>query len=231
MNVDFLDGMLRTYVDAEGRVDYGRWQREARADLQQWLDSVSTRPVATLPPDHQLALFINLYNALVIEQVLARYPIRSILPTVLGVPNWFAFWRFFERSLLPLDGQSLSLNAIEHGIVRKQFVEPRIHFALVCAAVGCPLLRRGAYRPERVREQLEDDAQRFIHNPAKVRYDAASQTLYCSKILQWYGKDFLKVAPSIPAYIQRYLPEVSIPETVTVRFLPYDWHLNQRTSS
>lgn len=231
INFAFLDALLKVYVDGEGRVDYARWQREARADLQQWLASVESVSLAGLDADTQLALLINLYNALVIEQVLMHYPIDSILPKVLGVPNWFAFWRFFERSPLSLNRQALSLNKIEHGILRQQFTEPRIHFALVCAAVGCPLLRNGAYWPDRVQAQLEEDAQRFIQNPAKIRYDAPSQTLYCSKILKWYGKDFLKVAPSIPAYIQRYLPDVEIPETAAIQYLPYDWSLNQRISS
>jgi len=227
VNFHLLDGLLKTYVDVDGRVDYGRWQREARADLQQWLASVAPLSLSELSTDTQLAFLINLYNALVIEQVLSHYPIASIRPTVLGVPNWWAFLRFFERSVFSLNGQSLNLNTIEHGILRQRFVEPRIHFALVCAAVGCPLLRNGAYWPEQVQEQLEEDAKRFILNPAKVRYDAASQTLYCSKILKWYGKDFLKVAPSVPAYIQRYRPQEPISKTATLRYLPYDWNLNQ----
>ncbi|MBD1913515.1 MULTISPECIES: DUF547 domain-containing protein [unclassified Leptolyngbya] len=231
VNFALLDALLKAYVDGEGRVNYGRWQREAQTDLRQWLASVQPISLSDLSADTQLALLINLYNALVIEQVLMRYPTNSILPKFLGVPNWLAFLRFFERSRFSLNNQSLSLNKIEHGILRQHFTEPRIHFALVCAAVGCPLLRSGAYWADRVQEQLEEDAQRFIHNPAKVRYDADSRTLYCSKILKWYGKDFLKVAPSIPAYIQRYLSGVEIPETATVRYLPYDWSLNQRTSS
>jgi len=227
--VDFalLDGLLKTYVNDAGRVDYHRWQQEAQAGLQQWLASVESVSLSALSADAQLAFLINLYNALVIDQVLARYPIASILPRVLGIPNWLAFLRFFERPIFSLNGESLTLNTIEHGILRQRFVEPRIHFALVCAAVGCPLLRSGAYWPDQVQDQLEEDAQRFIHNPAKVRYEADSQTLYCSKILKWYGKDFLKVAPSVPAYIQRYRPQDAIPETVTVRYLPYDWSLNQ----
>jgi hypothetical protein len=91
--------------------------------------------------------------------------------------------------------------------LRKKFNEPRIHFALVCASLGCPLLRKEAYYGETVRNQLEDDAMRFINNPDKVRYEASTQTLYCSKIFKWYKKDFLQVAASIPDYIRGYLKD------------------------
>ena len=101
-----------------------------------------------LSTDDQLALLINLYNALTIQQVLAAYPIDSICPKILGIPNWLAFWRFFSRTVFAMNGTALSLNTIEHGILRKQFKEPRIHFALVCASMGCPVLRNEAYLPD-----------------------------------------------------------------------------------
>jgi len=178
-----------------------------------------------------LAFLLNLYNALVIQQVLHKYPIDSIRPQFLGIPNWLAFLRFFTKKCYTLNGRSLRLNRIEHQLLRQQFQESRIHFALVCAAISCPLLRSEAYVPDWLSQLLEDDAERFIHNPDKVRYDASSQVLYCSKIFKWYKADFLTTANSLAAYIERHHTEIKLPKTVKIAYLPYSWNLNQRRSS
>ena len=242
--IDFTpwDSLLRTYVDDQGRVDYAVWKQSSQQELQHWLNGLaSTNFDAGLNSspssdrairDYQLAFWLNLYNALTIAQVLKQYPIASIQPKVLGIPNWIAFLQFFSRPIYRLNGQALSLNAIEHSILRPQFNEPRIHFALVCAAIGCPLLRNEAYMPAQVQTQLEADAVRFINNPAKVRYDEQTNRLYCSKIFKWYEEDFLKLALSIPDYIQTYsLNQFKLSHEISLDYLPYDWNLNQRTSS
>jgi hypothetical protein len=232
--IDFTpwDEMLRTYVNDQGRVDYTRWQQESATALDRWLDSLQTVDLQILDQETAIALLINLYNALTIRQVLQKYPLRSICPKILGMPNWIAFWWFFTKRIYALGGQSLSLNQIEHGMLRSRFADPRIHFALVCASEGCPLLRSGAYFPEQLSSQLEADAQRFINNPSKVHYGAASQTLCCSKIFKWYQSDFLKVADSIADYISHYLTGAQPSSDVTLAYLPYSWQLNdQRTSS
>jgi hypothetical protein len=221
--------MLRQYVDVQGRVNYSAWQAEAASDLKDWLKQTFglDRP-NHLTANQQLATWINLYNALVIDQVLDQYPIDSIRPTVLGIPNWIAFLRFFQKPYR-IGDQTYSLNRIEHGILRQQFSEPRIHFALVCAAVGCPLLRNEAYQPEYIQEQLEADAKRFINNSAKVNYQPP--ILYCSKIFKWYKSDFLKKSNSLPEYLQSYLTQPIDFKTVQIRYLDYDWQLNQRMSA
>ncbi|RZM79595.1 DUF547 domain-containing protein [Leptolyngbya iicbica] len=225
------DTMLKRYVNDCGQVDYAAWQSESYPELDAWLESLSVSELSTLERDEAIALLLNLYNALTIRQVLQKYPIASIRPTFLGVPNWLVFLRFFNRTVYHLNEQPLSLNGIEHGLLRARFSDPRIHFALVCASVGCPLLRTEAYEPARLAEQLTEDVRRFIGNDDKVRYDATQQTLYCSKIFQWYATDFLTVADSMPDYICQHRPELNLPERVTVQFLPYSWALNQRTSS
>jgi hypothetical protein len=230
LNFDLWEQLLQQYVDDRGRVHYRAWQAIDRKTLNQWLDSTKTFDLNTCSIDAQLAFWLNLYNALVIAEILRIYPITSIQPKILGIPNWLAFLQFFERSIHIRSEQNYSLNRIEHGTIRPQFQEPRIHFALVCAAIGCPLLRNYAYQPETVREQLEADADRFINNPDKVRYDAATQTLYCSKIFQWYQKDFLTVAESIPAYIARYFQStIEFDRGIKLAYLPYDWSLNQQS--
>jgi hypothetical protein len=226
LDIAIWDGLLRRHVDDRGRVDYATWQRQGAAELEHWL--AAQRPFDPEPGSRPeaMALWINLYNALVIRQVLARFPLASIRPTIAGVPNWPAFLAFFSRPVISLQGQSLSLNRIEHGILRPRFGDPRLHFALVCAAVGCPLLRPEAYRAERLEAQLEEDALRFLQDPHKLRFDPARGRLSVSRIFQWYRRDFLAVAPSISAYVGRYRPELALPTGVGISHLPYDWALN-----
>lgn len=223
------DELLQRYVDDLGRVNYRRWKAEGADVLRVWLESLADVDLADFTDaDARLALWLNAYNAIAISQVLEVYPIASIRPKVLGIPNWLSFLDFFTRSNTIIGGKKYSLNQIEHAILRPEFAEPRIHFALVCASVGCPLLRRGAYFPESVRTQLEADASRFIHNPDKVRYDAQKKTLYLSKIFKWYGEDFVKAAGSVAEYVGGYLgPEAAVGDGWAIVFLPYDWNLNR----
>jgi hypothetical protein len=229
--IDFRiwDELLQRYVDDLGRVNYRRWKAEAADVLRVWLESFADVDLADFTDaDARLALWLNAYNAIAISQVLEVYPIASIRPKVLGIPNWLSFLDFFTRSNSIIGGKKYSLNQIEHAILRPEFAEPRIHFALVCASVGCPLLRRGAYFPESVRTQLEADGSRFIHNPDKVRYDAQKKTLYLSKIFKWYEEDFVKAAGSVAEYVGGYLgPEAAVGDGWAIVFLPYDWNLNR----
>jgi hypothetical protein len=234
IDVSAWDAMLKTYVDEQGRVNYAHWQQTSANDLDHWLTSVRDVEVQSLSQSGAIAFLINLYNALTIQQVLQRYPIQSIRPEILGIPNWLGFLRFFTKTVYVLNGRSLSLNTIEHDILRKIFTEPRIHFALVCASVGCPLLRSEAYVPEKLDEQLNDDAHRFIQNPEKISYHPQQHTLYCSKIFKWYSDDFQAQAGSVVDYIRQYLPAISQSELIKpikIAYLPYSWALNQRISS
>ena len=221
------DKLLQKYVDDQGRVAYGDWQQDSLPELEQWLTTMSSVDLQQLGREQAIATLLNLYNALTVRQVLYQYPIVSIRPKFLGIPNWLAFLRFFTKKVYTLNGQPLSLNNIEHDILRQRFLDPRIHFALVCASVGCPLLRAGAYIPSMLTKQLDEDCHRFINNPDKVHYDTASQILYCSKIFKWYKADFLTVADSVPEYCDRYYTVAQLPASVTVRYLPYSWGLNE----
>lgn len=223
------DALLRQYVDTQGRVDYQAWKREKPQALAEWLASLDRQNIKfDRNPNVELALWINLYNALTISTILERYPIDSILPKILGIPNWLAFLWFFYRPAYGFSGRRYSLSQIEHKMLRKKFQDPRIHFAIVCASIGCPLLRNNAYWPETVQQQLDEDARRFINNPDKVRYDSQTSNLYCSKIFKWYRQDFLKLAPSLQKYIRSYLEtDVPLTDATSISYLYYDWNLNQ----
>ncbi|MBW4559161.1 MAG: DUF547 domain-containing protein [Trichormus sp. ATA11-4-KO1] len=232
--IDFeaWDLLLRQYVDQQGRVNYHAWKREQPQAISDWLSSHKHLSLpSNLNSAEQLALWINLYNAFTISTILERYPIKSIRPQIFGLPNWLAFLWFFQRQAYEIFNQRYSLAQIENQILREKLQDPKIHFAIVCASVGCPLLRPEAYYPERVLQQLEEDTYRFINNPEKVYYNPQTETLYCNKIFKWYRQDFFKVAPSVPEYIRSYL-QTDLPLTAStpISYLHYDWNLNQRIS-
>jgi Protein of unknown function, DUF547 len=231
INFSIWNDLLHRYVNDRGQVNYRAWKTQDSQTLTQWLSTLEPLQIdLMLTHDQQLALWINLYNAFTISTILERYPIDSIRPTFLGLPNWIAFLWFFQRRVYRFAQQTYSLAQIENQMLRDRLQDPRIHFAIVCASIGCPLLRNGAYTAEKVQQQLEEDATRFIHNPDKVRYDAQTGTLYCSKIFKWYRQDFLAVSPSVPDYIRTYRA-LPLSASTPITYLYYDWHLNQRTSS
>ena len=132
------DQLLRRYVDQAGRVDYEAWSTHDPQTLCRWLAQQSAD---TNGREDHLAHWINLYNAFTIQSVLSAYPIASIRPTLMGLPNWIALLRFFQRRVHRLGNELFSLAQIENRMLRQITADPRIHFAIVCASVGCPLLR------------------------------------------------------------------------------------------
>ena len=120
------DKLLHQYVNEQGRVDYAAWKREQLQVLADWLLSLKDADLKSdASSSEQLALWINLYNAFTISTILERYPIKSILPKVLGVPNWIAFLWFFQRRVYDAFGKLYSLTEIEHQILRKDLQEPK----------------------------------------------------------------------------------------------------------
>jgi hypothetical protein len=130
-----------------------------------------------------------------------------------------------------LKGGDVSLDDIEHGTLRADFREPRIHFALVCASRSCPSLRGEAYRAPDLGRQLDEQARAFLGDESKNRFDPAANTLYLSRIFDWFRADFEAVAPSLPAYVARYANDPRVGQAdVEVKFLEYDWSLNDQAN-
>ena len=227
------------YVDGghASRVDYTGVQRDA-AQLAAVLgdyQNVTRAEFDGWSKPQQEAFLINAYNAFTIEKILTRYPdLKSIrdFGTVFGNP-----WKDKFFTLL---GESTSLDGIEHGMLRKEGVydEPRIHFAVVCASIGCPMLRDEAFVAARLDEQLEDGMRRFLSDRSRNRYDPASAKLEVSRIFDWYGKDFEKGNrgfTSVKAALARYADRLADApqdrarvrdQKADVTFLEYDWALN-----
>ncbi len=223
-----FDRLLRRHV-TDGLVDYDAFERSK--EFPAYLEALASARLEDLPEPERLAFWINAYNAWTIEQINAheeRESIRNINKT-LGLLPLKGPW---SEKMVHAAGRTLSLDDVEHEIIRKQFDEPRIHFALVCAALGCPPLRSEAYTGERLEEQLEEQARTFLRrSPLNNRVDVAEGTVWASPILTWYKDDFGGTDESLGRFLARYWPEGPERELLLsgrfrVRKTAYDWTLN-----
>jgi hypothetical protein len=173
--------------------------------------------------EQQVALWVNAYNAFTVRLILDHYPLKSIRE--IGVlPG--AAWRekFIAMGPLVGKGAKLSLNDVEHEILRKQFPDARLHFALVCASKSCPELRAEAYRAERLGEQLDDAGRRFLADASKNQLTGA--TWKVSSIYKWYREDFERDGPGLLPFLRRVSGAPKDAATPELEFLEYDWSLN-----
>jgi hypothetical protein len=199
------------------------------------LSAVSQAQFDGFSKPQQLAFLINAYNAFTVELILTRYPkLESIrdLGSLLTKP-----WSIRN---VPLFGGLVTLDNIEHDMIRARgrFDDPRIHFAVNCASIGCPMLREEAFVADRLEAQLDQQAQRFLSDRSRNRLDAASGRLEVSKIFDWYGEDFRlghKGIGSLPAFFARHADglaetpagrELVKSGKAPIGFLDYDWKLN-----
>ncbi|MCH8966413.1 MAG: DUF547 domain-containing protein [Planctomycetes bacterium] len=190
-----FDRLLRKHVDKDGWIDYTGLRDNATL-LDTYIAALGEAHVAELDRDEKLALLINAYNAFTLRLILDHYPIKSI-KDIPSAKRWDAKrWR--------LGPMTLSLNQIEHEQIRPKFAEPRIHFALVCAAIGCPRLRNEAYQAQRIEEQLEDQT-RYVHSHDRwFRYQRGAKQVHLTKLYDWYGSDFRQAAGSVLDFAARY---------------------------
>ncbi|HCZ15103.1 MAG TPA: DUF547 domain-containing protein [Accumulibacter sp.] len=199
------------------------------------LSAVTEADYASWSRSLRLAFLINAYNAFTVELVLGKYPdLKSIkdLGSVFQSP--------WKKTFFTLLGEQRSLDDVEHGLVRAPgaFDDPRIHVALVCASVGCPMLRNEAFTGERLDAQLDDAMRRFFADRSRNRFDSANGKLQVSKIFDWYGKDFAQGHAgfdSLAATFARYAEQLADTPGARARvrsgdyrleFLDYDWRLN-----
>ena len=225
------DQLLQTYVDDNGLVNYKAWQANAadRQALQNYLNQLSRADNSIRSTKNgKLAYWINAYNALTIEGILRVYPttsIRNHTPKI-GYNIW-------DNLKLTSGDELVSLNHIEHEILRKMS-EPRIHFAIVCASIGCPRLLNQAYTADQLEEQLAGIATDFFSRAGNLTVDAGNKTLRFSKILSWFGSDFGQTQTDQLRAVYNYLPQeaqaVLSAGGYRVDFLEYNWNLNTQTN-
>jgi hypothetical protein len=222
------NAMLASYV-TDGMVDYRAFQRDPR--FAAYLAQLSVVQPSTLSRNEQLAYWINVYNAYTIELLNSRNERRSIrnINKVLGVPLKSPW----AEPIVKADRRTLTLDDVEHEIIRKQFKDPRIHVALVCAAMGCPPLRSEAFTAQQLDAQLDDQARRFLAQSTKNRVDVKNGTVYGSPIFTWYREDFGGSLAGVGAFWAKYVPAgpaQTMLRSGTFRWVDtdYDWRINMR---
>ena len=216
-----FDAILKKHVDAEGWIDYAALKDDP-STLDAYIASLANAPFGDLTRDEKLALLINAYNAFTLRLILDHYPVKSI-KDIPASQRWTARrWK--------LAGNTYSLDDLEHREIRPRFREPRIHFALVCAAVGCPPLRNEAFTGARLEEQLESQTK-FVHeHETWLRYDSARNRLSLTPLYKWYGGDFEQTHGSVVNFVAAYVPAVKSAADARkpprTSWLDYDWSLN-----
>lgn len=181
------------------------------------LESLSLDEFNQFSKEEKLAFWINAYNAFTIQLILKNYPIKSIKDAGSFISGpW-------SKDFIHLLGKVYDLDNIEHDIIRKEFKEPRIHFAVNCASMGCPSLYQEAFVAKNLNKQLEIASKNFILNKKKNYYDKKENILYLSKIFNWYGADFNSKYQGYRNYIKSY---INLPKNYAIEWLDYDWKLN-----
>jgi len=222
------DAMLEAYVKPDGdlnRVDYATWKRESRDDLLGYIERLERTDVASLSRPEQYAYWVNLYNAVTVALILKHYPVDTIRDIDIS-PGFFANGPW-GAELVTVDGVKLSLDNIEHDILRVNWDEPRVHYAVNCASVGCPNLARDAYTGERLDAQLDAAATAYIASPRGVRFDGARVT--ASKIYSWYDEDFGNSEAGVIAHLRKYAGGETarrLSGLSSIDNYAYDWSLN-----
>jgi hypothetical protein len=220
-----FDGVLKQFV-RNARVDYAALKAHPQ-DLNRYLEhlaSVAKADFQQWNEGQQMAFLINTYNAYTLRLILDHYPLKSIKD--IGT----AFSGPWAQPVVRLFGESLTLDTVEHKMLRKDYREPRIHFALVCAAKGCPPLRNEVYVTARLDEQLDDQARKFLANPEKNRVETSEHVVYLSPIFKWYTADFEKKSGSVLAALKPYWPGNPPADLASggfrIRYTDYNWSLN-----
>lgn len=235
------DGLLKKYVTQHGRVDYPGLKAAPDA-LNRYLGSVAgvaREQFDTWTVSRQLAFLINLYNAATLKLIIDHYPVKSIKE----IGGFFKGpW---DQAVVKLFGATMTLNHLEHDILRKQYREPRLHMALVCAAKGCPPLRNEAYTAEKLDKQLEDQSSRYLAGPSGLRIERQKNVVYVSSIFKWYGDDFRDgyspargfaglnpTERAVANFCSRHLSAGDgaylAKGGYDLKYLDYDWALNQQ---
>jgi hypothetical protein len=215
--------LLQKHVNPAGKVSY-KGIIQDKQKLQTYLDLLSNNAPdrGKWSKEEQLAYWINAYNAFTVKLIMDHYPVKSIhdIKPKVNIPVVNTVWHieFFK-----IGGKPASLDEIEHKILRKEFEEPRIHFAINCASFSCPILLNEAFVPEKLESQLDRVARQFINDPQRNRIAADKAEI--SQIFSWFQEDFTKKG-SLIDFLNQY-SKVKIKPNAKISHLDYNWALNE----
>lgn len=214
--------LLQKYVGTSGKVNYKAMKAD-KAKLDEYLAILSKqKPAKNWSRNETLAFWVNAYNAFTVKLILDNYPLKSIKDLNPGVSLIFinTIW---DKKFFSIGGVKMSLNNIEHGILRKMS-EPRIHFALVCASISCPKLLNTAYEVAVLDNQLHNAATTFLADNSKNQVNANRPKL--SKIFDWFAGDFKVNRKSTIDFINQFT-NTKIDKNADIGYLDYNWNLNE----
>jgi len=222
-----FDQVLKDHVDDKGLIDYNGISNES--GFRAYIESLKTADLVEMPKNGQLSFWLNAYNAVTIDKVIKWKPKKSVRETL--IPGLWTSTKFFTSREHEVAGKRMSPDDIEHEILRKKFNEPRIHFAVVCASSSCPPQPRFAYTEKNVQEMLEEETRKYMNSQRGTRIDYAENTLYLSKIYDWFADDFIAHSGSVFNFIKPYLSKESLlflERKPKISYLQYDWALNAK---
>jgi hypothetical protein len=241
--------VLKNFVDDKGMVDYEGLKAESDQldSFVNDLSGVKSEEYETWTKEQKIAFWLNAYNGLTLKVIIEHYPIES---------SWLKSLIYPKNSIRQIDGvwdeithnvtgKKMTLEHIEHEILRKKFNEPRIHMALVCAAMGCPPLRREPYVGSRLDSQFDDQTRIFLSDPKKFKIDTSRNSVYVSSIFKWFAEDFGEkygdkeriagksreesaVIHFIAQYLSKDKQEYLLNGKYRIKYLDYDWSLNEQ---
>jgi hypothetical protein len=226
------DQLLQTYVkpgaDGLNRVDYAALKKNDLPALRAYIQELERGDPAKLSRDEQFALLANLYNAKTLEIVASHYPVKSIRDISLGGGLVAALsggpWK---AKVLKLQDVKLSLDDLEHGILRPIFKDPRVHYAVNCASIGCPNLRTEAFTGAKLNEQLDSAARDYVNSSRGVKFENGRPVI--SSIYVWYADDFGGTDQGVLDHLRRYASPALGQRLAGVKSIEendYDWGLN-----
>jgi hypothetical protein len=221
---DTFDALLKKHVSSDGKVNYKGFIKDS-VELNKYLALLSkTPPNAKWSREEQIAYWINAYNAFTIKLITRHYPVKSIkdIGSIILIPCVNSPWDF---KFFVIGSEKMDLNTIEHEKLRKNFNEPRIHMALVCASKSCPILLNEAYTPAKLEVQLAKQTRAFLADP--FRNQIKANELQISAIFDWYKMDFTKKGSTVESFISTWSGQ-KVKSGAKISYLEYDWGLNDQ---
>ena len=216
--------LLKKHVNNAGFVDYKGFIKDS-VNLNKYLSKISANaPATSWSNDEKFAFWINAYNAYTVKLIVDNYPVKSIKD--LAPKNAVIFINTsWDKKFFSIGGQKMTLNTIEHKILRKRFDDPRMHFAINCASMSCPKLLNEAYEAKTIDKQLTEQAKDFLADKNKNMVSKDKPEL--SSIFDRFNKDFTKTGKTKIRFINQYAP-VKIDDNASLKYMSYDWSLNEQ---
>lgn len=212
--------LLQQHVTSEGFVNYKGYIKDSIQFNKYLTKLTANKPTKSWSKNAQLAYWINVYNAFTVKIVADNYPVESIKDIKKGIPFINSVW---DVKFIPFKDGMIDLNEVEHGILRKQFNEPRIHFAINCASFSCPPLLNEAFTAKKLEVQLTKMSKAFLAD--ENRNVITANSLQLSKIFSWFKGDFVK-EQTLLEFLNLYAP-LKIDDDAEINYLPYNWQLNE----